>query len=69
MSTEYRTSDGETIRVPGSMDPFRQLDILSTASHDVTKRSVLREMAKPKRQDRAMASLSLSYDYFFRNTL
>ena len=58
MSTEYRTSDGETIRVPGSMDPFRQLGISSTANPSVTKRAVLREMAKPKRQDRAMASLA-----------
>ncbi len=58
MSTDYRTSDGETIRVPGSMDPFRQLGISSTANPSVTKRAVLREMAKPKRQDRAMASLA-----------
>ncbi len=58
MSTEYRTSDGETVKFPGKMDPFKQLGIPSTASPEETKRYVLREMAKPNRQDRAMASLA-----------
>ncbi len=58
MSLEYTTSDGETVEVPVCMDPFHQLEISPSATPSVTKRAVIRELANPQRQSRAMASLA-----------
>ncbi len=58
MSLEYTTSDGETVEVPVCMDPFQQLEISPSATPSVTKRAVIRELANPQRQSRAMASLA-----------
>ena len=58
MSIEYKASNGEKIRVPVTMDPYKQLGITCSTSPIDTKKAVWREMMKPKRQDRAMASLA-----------
>ena len=58
MSIEYKTSNGEKVSVPVTMDPYKQLGITCSASPMDTKKALQKEMMKPKRQDRAMASLA-----------
>ena len=58
MSFEYSTRDGEAVYIPETMDPYKQLGIPYEASPAKTKSAVFREMMKPKRQDRARASLA-----------
>ena len=58
MSVEYETRNGEKVSVPETVDPYKQLGIPRSASPKDTKTALQREMMKPKRQDRAMASLA-----------
>ena len=44
--------------MPGAMDPYLQLGITPSTSFAITKKVVIRELVKPERQARAMASLA-----------
>ncbi len=58
MSVEYIASNGEKVVIPEKINPFSQLRISSSASPPETKKALMREISKPKRQDRALASLA-----------
>ncbi len=58
MSVEYTASNGEKVVFPEKINPFSQLGMSSSASPPETKKALMREISKPKRQDRALASVA-----------
>ena len=54
----YKTENGGIVNIKRQMNPYKELQILNTASPQETKNAFRAKATSPSRQDRAMASLA-----------
>ena len=58
MYTSYEAKGGGTVCIPKTLDPYKQLGISTSTTFQDTKKALRKEITKPSRQARAIASLA-----------